>query len=66
VVSLIEDLDQLIEIMNADGYDWRPSEQQFVPRDDGPARGKLPLTVQGAIEGLDPGRYLDRMDELGR
>jgi hypothetical protein len=37
-----------------------------VPRDDGPAAGKLPLTVQGAIEGLDPGRYLDRGDELGR
>ena len=59
------DLDQLIAIKDADGYDWLPSEQRFVPREDGPARGGLPVTVQGALEGLDPARYLDRSDELG-
>jgi len=59
-------LDELIRVMDADGYDWLPGEQRFVPRDDGPARGKLPLTVQAALEGLDPARHLDRGDELGR
>jgi hypothetical protein len=60
------ELARLIRIMDADGYDWLADERRFVPRDDGPARGGLPLSVQGALEGLDPSRYLDRGDELGR
>jgi hypothetical protein len=59
-------LDELIKLMDADGYDWLSGERRFVPRDGGPADGKLPLSVQAALEGLDPDRYLDRSDGLGR
>ena len=55
---------QLVAYYDREGYDYLPDEGRFVPREDGPAAGRLPLSVQAALEGWDPDRFLDRSDEL--
>lgn len=60
----VQSLRHLVEIMDAEGYDWDPEYREFTPRADGPAAGHLVIGIRPALEGYDPDRYLDRSDEL--
>ena len=60
----VESLGDLVALMDDRGYDFDAGDREFVPRATGPAQGKLPLSVRGALEWVDTDRYLDRSDEL--
>lgn len=60
----LNSLSDLVAAMEEQGYDFDPDDQEFLPRADGPARGKLVLDIKAALEWLDPDRFLDRSDEV--
>lgn len=62
----ITSLEQLIEAVDAAGYEWWPKERRFVLRTgNGPVR-LVVITVRQALQAVDPERYLDHDDGLGQ
>ncbi|MBA3689514.1 MAG: hypothetical protein H0W81_11930 [Chloroflexi bacterium] len=49
--------------MDLAGFDWRPDDRKFVPRKDGPAKGRLVLGVREALGFSDPD-YTERTPNL--
>ena len=62
-VRSVQTLDELAAVMDDRGYNFDSDEREFIPRASGPAQGKLPLGVRGALESIND-RYLDRSDEI--
>lgn len=59
-----ESLAALVEFMDRRGYNWDQEFGEFVPRPDGPARGRMTLNVRGALGLVDPGRYTDQSGDI--
>ncbi|WP_217913261.1 hypothetical protein [Miltoncostaea marina] len=61
---LVTSLEQLIQAMDAQGFDWKPDERMFMPRPNRTERGMpVPLTVREALRWIEPSHYLDRSNE---
>lgn len=57
-------LEAVVSCYEREGFDYLADERRFMPRKDGPARGRLPLSLHSALVAWDPARFLDRSDEL--